>query len=220
MNARTRIKICGTTTIGDAREAVSAGADALGFIFTAKSSRNISVDKAREIVAGLPPFVDPVGVFVDRDMREMAEIVREVGLSYVQLHGAEDPDYCRRFAQMAAPCKVIKAFRVGPESREADFTKYNDVVMGFLLDTYVKGQAGGTGLTFDWHLIESFKLQRPVILAGGLGPGNIREAIRTVRPFAVDVVSGIEASPGVKDHIKLHELVSRVRMADGGVKQG
>jgi phosphoribosylanthranilate isomerase len=217
MNARTRIKMCGTTNIGDAREAVSTGVDALGFIFVAKSPRNISVEKAKEIVACLPPFVDLVGVFIDRDMQEIVEIVREVGLSYVQLHGAEDSGYCRQVARMSAPCKVIKAFRIGPESREADFAAYNDVVRGFLLDTYVKGQAGGTGQTFDWRLIEGLNLQRPLILAGGLQPENILEAIRIVRPFAVDVNSGVEISPGIKDHTKLHQLVTQVRLADSGV---
>jgi phosphoribosylanthranilate isomerase len=217
MHTRTRIKMCGTTSIGDAQAAVHSGVDALGFIFVGKSPRYISAAKAKEIVARLPPFVDPVGVFIDCDVQKVLEIVRGVGLSYVQLHGAEDPAYCRHLARMAAPCKVIKAFRVGGESRKADFVKYNDVVRGFLLDTYIKGQAGGTGRTFDWRLIKDLDLQRPVILAGGLRPGNILEAIRMVRPFGVDVNSGAEVSPGIKDHAKIHELIAQVRLADNDV---
>jgi phosphoribosylanthranilate isomerase len=217
MNTRTRIKICGTTNIVDAREAVHSGVDALGFIFVEKSPRYIPAHKAGEVVACLPPFVDRVGVFIDRDVQEVVEIVREVGLTYAQLHGDEDPGYCRQIARMAAPCKVIKAFRVGLENRAADFARYNDVVCGFLLDTYIQGQAGGTGQVFDWRLIEDLDLQRPVILAGGLRPENILEAIRMVRPFGVDVNSGIEISPGIKDHQKLHELIDQVRLADSRV---
>ena len=214
MNTRTRIKICGITTIADAQEAVRSGVDALGFIFVEKSPRNISPQKAKEIIACLPPFVDLVGVFIDGEINELVEIIKDVGLSYAQLHGNEDAEYCRQVARLAAPCKVIKAFRVGSESRAADFAGYNDVVRGFLLDTHVKGQAGGTGQAFDWRLIAGLALRRPVILAGGLQPENILEAIRMVRPFGVDVNSGIEVSPGIKDHAKLHQLVSQVRTAD------
>jgi phosphoribosylanthranilate isomerase len=214
MNNRTRIKMCGTTNIEDAREAVHSGVDALGFIFVEKSLRHISLEKAREIVACLPPLVEMVGVFIDRDIQEVVEIIRAVGLSCVQLHGSEDPGYCRQIAQMAAPCKVIKAFRVGLNSREEDFLKYNEVVRGFLLDTYIKGQAGGTGQVFDWRLIKGLNLQRSVILAGGLRPENVLEAIQAVRPFGVDVNSGVEITPGIKDHRKLHELIVQVRLAD------
>jgi len=217
MNTRTRIKMCGTTNIVDAREAVYSGVDALGFIFVEKSPRYIPAQKAGEVVACLPPFVDRVGVFIDRDVQEVLEIILEVGLTYAQLHGGEDPSYCRQIARMAAPCKVIKAFRVGLENRAADFARYNDVVCGFLLDTYIQGQAGGTGQVFDWRLIEGLDLQRPVILAGGLRPENILEAIRMVRPFGVDVNSGVEVTPGIKDHQKLHELIDQVRLADSRV---
>ena len=214
MKTRTRIKICGITTTADAREVANAGVDALGFIFVEKSPRYVSVSKATEIAACLPPFIDLVGVFVDRDILEVAEIVRAVGLSYVQLHGNEEPDYCRQIAQKVRSCRVIKAFRVGSKSRDEDFAIYNDVSCGFLLDTYVKEQAGGTGQAFDWRLIEDLNLQRPVILAGGLGPGNIQEAIRIARPFGVDVNSGVEVAPGIKDHPKIHELMDQVRQAD------
>ncbi len=212
---RTRIKMCGTTNLEDARVAVQSGVDALGFIFVTGSQRCITVQKAGEIIACLPPFVDRVGVFMDHDLQEMIRIVREAGLSYLQLHGDEDPDYCLQAGRMAAPCKVIKAFRVGDRSRAEDFLKYNDAVQGFLLDTYVKGQAGGTGATFDWRVIETLDLQRPVILAGGLEPDNILDAVRAVRPYGIDVNSGVERSPGIKDHAKLRALIAGVRLADG-----
>jgi phosphoribosylanthranilate isomerase len=217
MKTRTRIKICGITTITDARAAIDAGVDALGCIFAEKSPRCISIAKAKKVAVCLPPFVDLVGVFFDQSLLEVVEIVREVGLTCAQLHGGEDPDYCRQVARMAAPCKVIKAFRIGAESQAAAFVRYNDVVCGFLLDTYIKGQAGGTGRVFDWRLIEDFDLQRPVILSGGLRPENILEAIRTARPFGVDVNSGVEVTPGIKDHQKLHQLIDQVRLADSKV---
>jgi len=206
--------MCGTTNSEDARAAVQAGVDALGFIFVERSPRFITVPKAKEIIAGLPPFVDPVGVFIDHDLKEMVEIARGIGLAYLQLHGKEDPDYCLHAARMAGPCKIIKAFRVGEKSEPVDFIKYNNVVKGFLLDTYVKGQAGGTGETFEWQLVERLNLQRPVILAGGLRPENIMEAIRAVKPYGVDVNSGIESSPGIKDHGRLYELIDQVRLTD------
>lgn len=218
MNRRTRVKMCGTTTVHDASEAVLAGVDALGCIFAEKSPRCVSVARAKEIAACLPPFVDLVGVFVDHDELEVAAIVREVGLSHVQLHGSESPDFCRRISCAVMPqCKVIKAFRLGSKSRKEDFEGYNAVVSGFLLDTYVEGQKGGTGEIFDWTLVEKLKLQRPVILAGGLRPENVVEAIRMVRPFAVDVNSGIETSPGIKDHKKLRAFIRQVHHADGGL---
>lgn len=212
---RTRIKICGTTNLEDAEAAVAAGADALGFIFVQASPRAISVRQAADIIRRLPPFVDAVGVFVDRELKEVFEIVRETGLSCIQLHGSEEPDYCRQAARMTAPCRVLKAFRIGVQSRATDFTPFSETVSGFLLDTYVKGQAGGTGEIFDWQIIGKLGLRRPVILAGGLRPENIVEAIRTVRPYAVDVNSGVERSPGIKDHDRLRELIGRVRLADG-----
>ncbi len=211
---RTRIKMCGTTNTEDAHAAVQAGVDALGFIFVEKSPRYIPVDKASKIIADLPPFIDSVGVFVDRDLQELSEIAKGIGLSCLQLHGSEDRNYCLQASQMACPCKIVKVIRVGEQTRIADFEKYNDVVQGFLLDTYVKGQAGGTGETFDWQLIKRLKLKRPLVLAGGLRPENIQEAIRAVKPWAVDVNSGVEITPGIKDHAALREFVRRVRLAD------
>ncbi len=218
MAARTRVKMCGITNRYDAEEGVRAGVDALGFIFVDESPRSISPESAREIISELPPFVDCVGVFVDRDPKEVEEIIAYCGLSYAQLHGNEDPKYCERLARFTAPCKVVKAFRVGEETGEVAFTPYHEVVQGFLLDTYNKGMSGGTGIAFDWGIIDRLHLQLPLILAGGLGPDNVREAISLVRPFAIDVNSGIERAPGQKDVDKLWAFMEQVRLADQGAR--
>lgn len=214
MAARTRVKMCGITNRYDAEEGVRAGVDALGFIFVDESPRFITPEVAREIISDLPPFVDCVGVFVDRDPKEVEEIIAYCGLSYAQLHGSEEPKYCERLARFTAPCKVIKAFRVDGEAEPDLFIPYNDVAQGFLLDTYSKGIAGGTGLTFDWRIVGRLHLQSPLILAGGLGPENVGEAIRLVRPFGIDVNSGVERAPGIKDADKLHAFMEQVRLAD------
>lgn len=214
MGVRTRVKMCGITNSYDAEEGVRAGVDALGFIFVEESPRHVSPENARGIIANLPPFVDCVGVFVDRDPKEVEEIIAYCGLSYAQLHGSEDPKYCERLARLTAPCKVIKAFRVGGETDGDLFDPYNDVAQGFLLDTYSKGIAGGTGMVFDWQIIDRLRLQLPLILAGGLNPDNVREAIRQVRPFAIDVNSGVERTPGMKDEKKLLAFMEQVRLAD------
>ncbi len=212
--SRTRIKMCGTTNVKDAEAAVFAGVDALGFIFVKKSPRNIQSETAKEIISSLPPFINLVGVFVDRDLREVEELVKYTGLSYVQLHGEEEPEYCEELAFKLPTCKMIKAFRVGDKSKKEDFSPYNQFVTGFLLDTYVKDKEGGTGLVFDWNLIKQFDLQRPCILAGGLNPENVVNAIEAVHPFAIDINSGVELEPGRKDHAKLRLLTEQVRWAD------
>jgi len=206
---RTRVKMCGTTSVSDALAAVSFGVDALGFIFVDNSPRNIVPEKAAEIIRTLPPFVDRVGVFVDAPL---AVIVRtaSTGLSYIQLHGNESPRYCAELRQMLPFCRIIKAFRVGAESCSSSFSPYVSCVDGFLLDTYVKGAAGGTGRIFDWSIINRLQLQRPLILAGGLGPENIVAAIEAVRPYGVDINSGVELKPGVKDHARLQILLQKV----------
>ncbi|MBC8207849.1 MAG: phosphoribosylanthranilate isomerase [Desulfobulbaceae bacterium] len=214
MIKRTRIKMCGVTNIEDALEGVRAGVDALGFIFVEQSARNIAPELVKDIIAELPPFVDCVGVFVDREREEVEEIVEYCGLSYAQLHGCEDPKYCERLARFSSPCQVVKAFRVEPQSKATDFIPYESSVRGYLLDTYSKGMPGGTGKTFDWSIVERLQLKRPLILAGGLDPDNVTAAILALRPFGVDVNSGIEIEPGVKDYAKLHAFVNAVRAAD------
>jgi phosphoribosylanthranilate isomerase len=214
MHGRTRIKVCGITNIEDAKAAILAGADALGFIFVESSPRYVSPDKVKEIVAQLPPFIHFVGVFVDSDPIEVEEIIDYCGLSYVQLHGREDAEYCSKLSYIATPCRIIKAFRVGSKTLAQDFKPYEDCVKGFLLDTFVEGQEGGTGKAFDWSLIEQLDLQRPVILAGGLTPDNVTDAVSAVRPFAIDINSGVEDEPGRKNYEKLQSLVKRVAAVD------
>lgn len=201
---RTRVKICGMTDMEEVRYAVAAGVDALGFIFAQASPRYIEPERAKAIIGSLPPFVDAVGVFLNDDAEHVEEIVQYCNLTVIQLHGSETPDYCRRFQT-----RVVKAFQVHDQLQADDLRPYEDVVAGFLLDTYDKKQAGGTGQTFDWSIIDKLQPERPVILAGGLGPANVAQAISAVRPFAVDVNSAIETEPGRKDP----ELISRLMAA-------
>ncbi len=205
MVPRTRIKICGMTDIGEVEQAVQAGVDALGFIFVEKSPRYIDPEKAREIISTLPPFVDAVGVFMDQEAEQVEEIVQYCGLTLIQLHGSESPEYCGRFSE-----RVIKAFQVHPGMGAEVLSPYEDVVSGFLLDTYDKDQGGGTGKTFDWSIIEKLHPQQPVILAGGLGVENVARAIEQVKPFAVDVNSAIETEPGRKDPELITKLIEAV----------
>lgn len=205
MRSRTRIKICGMTDMAEVRHAVAAGVDALGFIFAKASPRYIDPERARGIISTLPPFVAAVGVFVNEEAERVAEIAQYCRLSVIQLHGAESPDYCRRFQT-----RVVKAFQVHEGLTALDLQPYEEVVSGFLLDTYDKKQAGGTGKTFDWSLIRKLQPGKPVILAGGLGPANVARAIAEVRPFAVDVNSAIETEPGRKDPVLISRLVEAV----------
>jgi len=211
MDHRTRIKMCGLTRLKDVTAGIEAGLDALGFVFYKKSPRNIEPDFVRDIIKKMPPFIDCVGVFVNRELDEVAEIVKYCGLSHAQLHGTESPKFCERIERFASPCRVIKAFRVGDDSKREEFSPYNEVTHGFLLDTYVKGNAGGTGETFNWEIIQQLHLQRPLILAGGLTLDNIDAALSSVRPFAVDVNSGVESEPGIKDYQKIQEFVRKIR---------
>ncbi|XOF32627.1 MAG: phosphoribosylanthranilate isomerase [Candidatus Electrothrix sp. YB6] len=211
---RIRIKMCGTTSLEDALAAVEAGVDALGFIFYKKSPRNIEPGRARVIIDQLPPFIDTVGVFVDRDRREVEEIIRFCSLGYAQLHGQESPKYCERLARFAAPCQVIKALRVHEKLQAENIVPYAEHVKGFLLDTYQKGVHGGTGKSFDWSLIQGLDLQRQFILAGGLDAENVHQALDKVRPYALDVNSGVEARPGIKDHALIRAFVRHVRACE------
>ena len=196
---------------------VNAGLDALGFIFYEKSPRNVSPDFVRSVVSRIGPFTDCIGVFVDREREEVEEIVEYCGLSHTQLHGDEDPKYCERVERFVSPCRVIKAFRVSEESTKEEFAPYAAVTHGFLLDTYSKGIAGGTGLTFDWSIIPRLQLQRPLILAGGLDPDNVEAALQQIQPFGLDVNSGVELAPGIKDHNKLYDFVKKVRSFETGL---
>jgi phosphoribosylanthranilate isomerase len=214
---RIRIKMCGTTSLEDALAAVEAGVDALGFIFYEKSPRSIEPRLARIIIEQLPPFVDTVGVFVDRNRKEVEEIIRFCSLGYVQLHGNESPKYCERLVRFAAPCQVLKALRVSAHLHAKDLAPYNDHVKGFVLDTYQANLHGGTGKIFDWSLIAGLNLQRDFILAGGLHQDNVEQALMQVQPYALDVNSGVEERPGSKDHAKIRAFVRQVRRIEEGL---
>jgi phosphoribosylanthranilate isomerase len=206
-----RIKICGITNLEDALLAAELGADALGFIFYAKSPRKVSPETAREIIAQLPPFVASVGVFVDEDAAVVQELAAQVGLDWVQLHGQESPEYCRGLRP-----KVIKGFRIKDEKSLMELEPYRDAVQALLLDTYKKGQAGGTGEVFDWQLARAAQTYGRIILAGGLTPKNVAQAIVTAWPAAVDAASGTEAAPGKKDPAKLKAFFKAVKEIGGG----
>ncbi|HBV96927.1 MAG: N-(5'-phosphoribosyl)anthranilate isomerase [Peptococcaceae bacterium BICA1-7] len=196
-----KVKICGIRDTDTALCAAAAGADALGFIFT-ESKREVSPEKAREIISTLPPFIARVGVFVNQSYDEICRIAEFTGIDTIQLHGGEPPEFCRSLKY-----RVIKAFSVAcPEDLEkAGLYK----VDAYLLDTSVPGLKGGTGKTFDWRLAAGFRCG-PLILAGGLTPENVAGAVRMVRPYAVDVSSGVE-SGGIKDMGKIIEFVRRAK---------
>jgi len=202
-----RSKICGITRVDDALTAAKAGADAIGLVFYAKSPRAVDVRQAREIVAALPPFVTTVGLFVNASRCEINEILDAVPLDMLQFHGDETPAQCEGFHR-----PWFKAIRVGNgEDIEAQVARYANA-SGILLDTFVAGVPGGTGERFDWSLIPA-ALAKPLILAGGLTAENVQQAIAQVRPYAVDVSGGVEASKGVKDASKVMAFVGRVRSA-------
>lgn len=200
-----RIKICGITNLEDELLAVELGADALGFIFYPKSPRYIAPEVARQIIAQLPPFVTSVGVFVDEEAGVVQELAARVGLDWVQLHGQESPDYCHNLGR-----RVIKGFRIKDESSLKDLEPFRDAVQALLLDTYKKGQVGGTGESFDWRLAREAKKYGRIVLAGGLTPENVAQAIEIARPDAVDTASGTEAAPGKKDPEKLRAFFAAV----------
>jgi len=200
----TRVKICGITRLKDALDAVEHGADALGFVFVPESPRFISADRAQAIIRKLPPFVSVVGVFMDAPVEKVLSHVQRCGLTAVQLHGAESPEDCRRL-----PVRVIKAFRVKGARLPARISRY--AVDAILLDTYSFGVPGGTGRIFPWDVAVRAKKYGRIVLAGGLNGQNVLEAIRIVQPYAVDVSSGIEQSPGKKDARLLKEFIHKVK---------
>lgn len=202
-----RSKICGITRVEDALIAAEAGADAIGLVFYGKSPRAVSVQQARAIVAALPPFVTTVGLFVNASRCELNEILDAVPLDALQFHGDEQPADCEGFHR-----RWYKALRVkaGDDIR-AQAARYAGA-SAILLDTFVAGVPGGTGEVFDWSLIPA-DLPKPLILAGGLTPGNVGQAIAEVRPFAVDVSGGVELGKGIKDAASVHEFVRQVRTA-------
>ncbi len=201
------VKICGITNWDDAKLAMDAGADALGFNFYAKSPRRIAASRAKEIIRHMPSRVTAVGVFVNASAKEIMSIARSANLGALQLHGEESPATVERLAR---EYPVIKAFRVGPRFRARELKKYPSAV-GFLLDGYDVERRGGTGKRFDWRVARAAKRYGPVIVAGGLRSENVAEAIRQVKPFGLDVCSGIEERPGRKDPKKVKRLMAAVR---------
>ncbi|MBD3320321.1 MAG: phosphoribosylanthranilate isomerase [Chitinivibrionales bacterium] len=197
-----RIKICGITRYEDARIAAGLGADALGFIFYPESPRYIVPAAAKRIIAQLPPFISKTGVFVNETEEFIHAAIRESGIDTIQLHGNESPAFCARM-----PLPVVKAFSIDSNADIDLLGRYS--VAGFLLDTWDKSLRGGTGKTFDWSIAEKACRKYPaVILAGGLGPTNISEALENVLPYGVDVNSGVEIKPGIKNPKKLKETIT------------
>ncbi len=204
----TRVKICGITNLADALAAVEAGADVLGLNFYEQSPRHVPVRAAAELSKGLPPFVMRAGIFVNPDEELVTRAIGECGLSLLQFHGDERPEFCAQFGLMS-----IKAFRIrDAESLQAIPEFHTDA---YLLDAYSPEARGGTGGKFNWDLaVAAQKFGKPIFLAGGLTPDNVTEAVRQVRPFGVDVASGVESAPGKKDHAKVRAFVAAVRAAD------
>lgn len=211
--SRTRIKICGLTRPEDAAVASAAGADAIGVIL-APSKRRVTVEQAAEICRRVPAFTMKVGVFVDPTLEEVREAVERAGLGWVQLHGDESPEFC---AAVGVP--VTKTFRVGPDFDPSVAERYEGAVSLLLLDTFVPGEAGGTGVAFDWQALAG-RLPKvaPIAVGGGLRPENVGEAVRLLRPFAVDVSSGVEVGPGVKSVGLIDRFVQAVWAADQEVQ--
>ena len=202
----TLVKICGIQNMADAQAAVEAGADALGFVF-APGRRRLAPDTARAIIRRLPPRVLAVGVFVDAKADLVRQIAAHCGLGALQFHGREAPDYCGQFR-----LPVIKALGVGEQGHELDRAGDYARVWALLVDTLVAGRSGGTGRSFDWNILAQHSFPRPLLLAGGLHPGNVRRAIERARPFGVDVSSGVE-SGGRKDPEKLRQFVTQAKEA-------
>ncbi len=204
---RVRSKICGITRVEDALAAVEAGADAIGLVFYAKSPRAVDIEQAKAIVAALPPFVTSVGLFVDMPRETLQALLREVPLDLLQFHGDESPADCEGFAR-----PYIKALRVRADQDVARMMAPYSGACGILLDTFVEGVPGGTGAAFDWSLVPR-EAGKPIILAGGLTPDNVAQAIAQVRPYAVDVSGGVEAAKGIKDAGKVKAFLQAVQCA-------
>ena len=201
-----KVKVCGMTRLEDTLLAIEGGADAVGFIFYKKSPRYVSAKTVKAIIGALPPFIETVGVFVNETADRINRIADSCKLSAVQLHGNESSVFCKKISR-----KVIKAVRVKGKDSFDGLSSYK--VSAFLLDAYSDQQQGGTGETFDWRLVSEGKKYGPVILAGGLDPSNVEHAIRKVKPYGVDVCSGVEMTPGIKDPSRMKKFI---KAAKGG----
>lgn len=201
--SQVRVKICGITRLEDAQAAVRFGADAIGFVF-ADSPRQISPKKAREISRKIGPFVTRVGVFVNEPVKRVLSVMDAAMLDVVQLHGLESPEMCGDLA----PYRVIKVFRIGPHFSTKDMNCYAVEAFMFESDTRL---AGGSGQTWDWKRLARTPFAAPIIVTGGLNPANVQRAIRTLKPYAVDVSSGVEKQPGVKDHHLMETFIRNAK---------
>jgi len=204
----TRIKICGITRVEDVMDAVQNGADALGLVFYTKSPRHVGINQAVQLTGVVFPFVTLVGLFVNPTAEEVREVLNAVPLDVLQFHGEEEPAFCAQFGR-----PYLKAIRVKPGIDLVKCATDFAGAQGLLLDAFVEGVHGGTGASFDWGLIPH-DLPLPVILSGGLHAGNVADAIKQVRPYAVDVSSGVEASKGIKDPAKLASFINGVNKID------
>jgi phosphoribosylanthranilate isomerase len=205
---RTRVKICGLTRRADVEAAVAAGVDAIGFVFHPSSPRAVSPQDARDLCAGLPPFVTAVGLFVDASPEQIRATLDRVPRELLQFHGEESPELCASFGR-----RWIKAVRMRPDIDLAAQLRRYEHAAGVLLDTFDPARSGGTGQRFDWDRVPA-AIAPSNVLAGGLDAENVGEAIRRVRPFGVDVSGGVEASKGVKDHDKIRDFMKRVNDVD------
>lgn len=203
-----KVKICGLTKKDDILDVVHLGADAIGVIFYEKSPRCVDLQEAEVLFHDVPAFVNRVGVFVNQSVEFVNEVSDKCQLDYVQLHGDESVDYCKKVNR-----KIIKAFRVSDEKDIKKIVDYKNIVSAVLLDTKVKGSFGGTGQSFDWGLAISAKeYDIPVILSGGVNASNVQKAIQLVDPYCIDISSGVESQPGVKDYQKLEEFIRLLKV--------
>jgi phosphoribosylanthranilate isomerase len=204
-----RVKICGITRPADAMDAVAAGADAIGLMFYERSRRWVTLDQAQAIARSVPPGIARVGVFVDADEESIRHAIETCGLDTLQFHGDESPAFCERFR----PLRIWKAFRVASVDVLRVIARFE--TDAWLFDTAVPGQPGGSGQRFDWEIaVQAKALGRPIVLAGGLTPENVRAAVERVRPFAVDVSSGVESAPGLKDAGKVRAFVRAAKVVE------
>ncbi|ORU90140.1 MAG: N-(5'-phosphoribosyl)anthranilate isomerase [Cycloclasticus sp. symbiont of Poecilosclerida sp. M] len=202
---RTRVKICGITQLDDALSCIENGADALGFVFYEKSVRFIDIEQASKIINKLPPFISKIGLFINANYDYVSSVLQETAIDLLQFHGNEDEVFCQSFGK-----PYIKAIRMKPKTDLTIVAEQYHSASGLLVDAYDPQQCGGTGHTFDWSALPK-ESTHPIILAGGLNPNNVAQAISTTHPYAVDVSSGVETSKGVKDHQLIKQFMQEVR---------
>jgi phosphoribosylanthranilate isomerase len=214
--SKVRVKICGITSFNDLKLAIEAGTDAIGMVVDVPDSpRNISIEKAKEIVDATPVFVDTVAVTVPKDVSHLENICKEINPTCIQIHGLESAH--KQIQERLLDTRLIGTLKAKPDLKLEDIKKYTESYHAILLDSYVPGKNGGSGLTHDWEISKRIKIAihpKPLILAGGLTPSNVRKAINTVKPYAVDVSTGVEMSPGKKDQAKVFEFIKNAKEVD------